>query len=172
MKTRKNRVIRDEQTINHETGEITSRTTVFQFDREPNYIKLYFDCLGVVLGNDGLNTCFNDMLVEVLALGSYANDGQHVVLNAYNKKIVCERTGKSIRRLEQAIKTWSDNGVLKRVARGTYQINPWIFGKGEWRDISTLRATFDFTNSQLTTERGYEWKEARDAGRDGEDSCS
>lgn len=164
MGARKQRVLREEQTVNHETGEITSRTTVFQFDKEPNYIKLYFDCLGIVLDNEGLNTCFNDMLVEVLALGSYANEGQHVVLNAYNKKIVCERTGKGSRRLEQAIKAWTDNGVLKRVARGTYQINPWIFGKGEWRDIRSLRATFDFSNSQLTTEREYEQRDGVEHG--------
>lgn len=164
MGARKQRVLREEQTVNHETGEITSRTTVFQFDKEPNYIKLYFDCLGVVLGNDGLNTCLNDMLVEVLALGSYANDGQHVVLNAYNKKIVCERTNKGLKCLEKAIKKWTENGVLKRVARGTYQINPWIFGKGEWRDIKSLRATFDFSNSQLTTERQYEQREGVEHG--------
>ena len=60
-----------------------------------------------------------------------------------------------MRRLDMAIQTWTKNNVLKRVARGTYQINPWLFGKGEWRDIKGLRATFDFTAGEITTERKY-----------------
>lgn len=151
----KKRVIREENTVDKETGEVIRRTTVLQFDKEPNYIKLYLDCLGVVLGNDGLGAGINDLLVEVLKLASYAEDGQHVVLNAYNKAIICRSTGKTLRGLEKAIGTWTRNNVLKRVARGTYQINPWIFGKGEWRDIKNLRATFDFTAGEVVTERKY-----------------
>ena len=47
-----------------------------------------------------------------------------------------------MRRLEQAITTWVKNRVLIRVARGIYQVNPFIFGRGDWRDIANLRATF------------------------------
>ena len=46
-----------------------------------------------------------------------------------------------MRRLEQAITTWVKNRVLIRVARGIYQVNPFIFGRGDWRDIANLRAT-------------------------------
>lgn len=151
----KQRVIREENTVDKETGEVVRRTTVLQFDREPNYVKLYLDCLGVVLGNDGLGPGVNGLLVEVFKLASYADGGQHVVLNSYNKSIICKNTGKTMRRLDMAIQTWTKNNVLKRVARGTYQINPWLFGKGEWRDIKGLRATFDFTAGEITTERKY-----------------
>ena len=47
-----------------------------------------------------------------------------------------------MRRLERAITTWVKNRVLIRVARGIYQVNPFIFGRGDWRDIANLRATF------------------------------
>ena len=46
-----------------------------------------------------------------------------------------------MRRLERAITTWVKNRVLIRVARGIYQVNPFIFGRGDWRDIANLRAT-------------------------------
>ena len=43
-----------------------------------------------------------------------------------------------MRRLERAITTWVKNRVLIRVARGIYQVNPFIFGRGDWRDIANL----------------------------------
>ena len=82
------------------------------------------------------------MLLEVLHRASYAQDGQIVHLGAYDKEQICKATHKSMRRLEQAITTWVKNRVLIRVARGIYQVNPFIFGRGDWRDIANLRATF------------------------------
>ena len=60
----------------------------------------------------------------------------------------------SMRRLEQAITTWVKNRVLIRVARGIYQVNPFIFGRGDWRDIANLRATF-FSEGSVTVTRDY-----------------
>ena len=150
------RILYEEQEIDYETGEIVRRKTTLKFSKEPAYVKLYFDCLGVVIKNEGLNESLNDMLLEVLKLGNYADEEQTVILNAYLKEKICKKTGKSLRRLEQAITIWVKNKVLIRVSRGTYRINPWIFGKGEWRDISNLRANFDFKAGNLTVEREYE----------------
>ena len=44
-----------------------------------------------------------------------------------------------MRRLEQAITTWVKNRVLIRVARGIYQVNPFIFG-AEIGEISPIYA--------------------------------
>ena len=133
-----------------------------QFTKEPAYVKLYFDCLGVYIKNDGLNESLNDMLLEVLKLGNYADEEQTVTLVAYQKEKICKKTGKSMARLEQAITTWVKNKILIRIARGTYRINPWIFGKGEWRDISNLRANFDFKNGQVTVEREYKQEKVKE----------
>lgn len=156
--SRRKRVLYEEQEIDGETGEIIKRKTTLQFSKEPAYVKLYFDCLGVIIKNEGLNESLNDMLLETLKLGSYADEEQTVILNAYQKEKICKKTGKSLRRLEQAITIWVKNKILFRVSRGTYRINPWIFGKGEWRDISDLRASFDFKAGNLTLEREYEIK--------------
>ena len=45
----------------------------------------------------------------------------------------------SMRRLEQAITTWVKNRVLIRVARGIYQVNPFILG-AEIGEISPIYA--------------------------------
>ncbi len=158
IKNKKNRVLYEETEIDNETGEVIRRKTSLQFTKEPAYVKLYFDCLGVVIKNDGLNECLNDMLLEVLKFANYADEEQIVTLTAYQKEQICKKTGKSLSRLEQAITTWTKNKVLIRVSRGTYKINPWIFGKGEWRDISNLRAKFDFSGGNITVEREYNTK--------------
>ena len=95
------------------------------------------------------------MLVEVLKRSTYAEEGQMVYLNTFTKEQVCKATGKSMERMKQAIRIWVKNKILVRVARGVYQVNPYIFGKGEWRNIANLRATFDFTGGKVEVEREY-----------------
>ena len=121
------RVLRENTTVDTQTGEVLKRETTVQFSKEPGFVKLYFDCLGVYIKNDGLSASLNDMLLEVLHRASYAQDGQIVHLGAYDKEQIYKATHKSMRRLEQAITTWVKNRVLIRVARGIYQVNPFIF---------------------------------------------
>ena len=150
------RVLRENTTVDTQTGEVLKRETTVQFSKEPGFVKLYFDCLGVYIKNDGLSASLNDMLLEVLHRASYAQDGQIVHLGAYDKEQIYKATHKSMRRLEQAITTWVKNRVLIRVARGIYQVNPFIFGRGDWRDIANLRATFNFSEGSVTvTLRDY-----------------
>ena len=73
---------------------------------------------------------------------------------AHTTRSKFKATHKSMRRLEQAITTWVKNRVLIRVARGIYQVNPFIFGRGDWRDIANLRATF-FSEGSVTVTRDY-----------------
>lgn len=158
MKSTK-RILREDTEYDSETGEIKSRKTTFEFTKEPAYVKLYFDCLGVYIKNDGLTSSLNDMLVEVLKRSTYAEEGQMVYLNTFTKEQVCKATGKSMERMKQAIRIWVNNKILVRVARGVYQVNPYIFGKGEWRNIANLRATFDFTGGKIEVEREYQKQE-------------
>lgn len=150
------RVLREETTVNNETGKVLKRETTMVFSKEPAYVKLYFDCLGVYIKNDGLTSSLNDMLVEILKRSTYAEEGQMVYLNSFTKEQVCKATGKGMERMKQAIRIWVDNKILLRVARGVYQVNPFIFGKGEWRNIANLRATFDFSSGAVNVEREYE----------------
>lgn len=150
------RVLREDTEYNSETGKITSRKTTLEFSKEPAYVKLYFDCLGVYIKNEGLTSSLNDMLIEVLKRSTYAEEGQMVYLNTFTKEQVCKATGKSMERMKQAIRIWVKNKILVRVARGVYQVNPYIFGKGEWRNIANLRATFDFSGGKIEVEREYE----------------
>ena len=155
MQKGKKSILRQEVEIDHTTGEVCRSKQTIQFAPEPNYIKLYLDCLGVFSGNVGLSVSLNEIFIEVLKLVSYADDDQLVTINGYIKKRISEKTGKSIRRIDQALQLWVETNVLIRVARGTYQLNPYLFGRGDWRDIESLRANLDFRKGTFETERIY-----------------
>lgn len=151
----KKTVLRSEIQKDLITGEIKKEKITIQYEKEPAYVKLYFDCLGVFIKNDGLNSSLNDVLIEVLKRTTYAEEGQIVHLDKFTKTLICKATGKSMPRLNQIIATWLKNDIVTRIARGIYQINPWIFGKGEWRNISDLRATFNFGNGIVELEKTF-----------------
>ena len=155
MSKDRKRLLREETEVDYQTGEVTRRKHTVQFEPEPNYIKLYLDCLGVFSGNAGLSVSLNEIFIELLKLVSYADDDQLVTVNAYVKKRIAEKTGKSVRRIEQALQSWIDNKVLFRVARGTYQLNPYLFGRGDWRDVKNLRASVNFAARTMETEKVF-----------------
>ena len=132
------RVLRENTTVDTQTGEVLKRETTVQFSKEPGFVKLYFDCLGVYIKNDGLSASLNDMLRSPSPC-KLCTRRQIVHLGAYDKEQICKATHKSMRRLEQAITTWVKNRVLIRVARGIYQVNPFIFG-AEIGEISPIYA--------------------------------
>lgn len=159
------RILKEETTVDMTTGEVIQRNTTTVYDKEPDFVKLYLDCLGVFIKNEGLNNSLNDMLLEVLKHCSYADDGQIVHLDAYTRSQVCKVTGKSDARLKQAIKAWVDNKVFIRVGRGVYQVNPYILGRGSWQEISKLRANFDFSAGTVELEQNYDKKIEKPAAK-------
>lgn len=80
------------------------------------------------------------------------NGGQIIYLNAEMKRQIALATGKTVKRIEQAITDFVKTGVFKRIATGTYQVSANLFGKGEWKDIKNIRATFDFGSGEVVAE--------------------
>lgn len=156
-------IIREEVETDRETGEIKRTKHTVQFAPEPAFIKLYLDCLGIFTSNAGLDKSLNDMLLETLKYMSYADNEQVIFLNSAVKARICKATGKSMARFNQTLTIWVKEKVLKRVDRGAYQVNPWIFGKGDWRDIEHMRATFSFDEHKATIESDFRKKEDKPA---------
>lgn len=147
------KVLREEIERDRETGEIKRTKHTVQFKPEPQFIKLYLDCLGVFTNNNALDKSLNVMLVETLKYMTYADTEQTIYLNSTIKAKIAKATGRTVDRYNQALTIWVKEGVMKRVGRGAYQVNPFIFGKGDWRDIEHLRATFNFTNGIVDVEK-------------------
>ena len=138
-------------TEDKDTGEVQTITTVTKVGKEPDFVKLYIDC---VLTFKGLGKGLNGILIELLRYMSYADigedgGGQLIFINKPLKESIAKRLGISIKRVEQAITNLVKAHIFKRVQLGAYQVNPNIFGKGEWNDIRNIRATFDFGNGDI-----------------------
>ena len=140
--------------VDRESGDVIHEEYIHRRGAEPPFIKLYLDCL---CNFKGLSKSLNPILLEFLKYMTYANTaettgGQIIYLNAALKKQIALNTGKTVKRIEQALTEFVKTGIFKRIATGTYQVNAELFGKGEWKDIKNIRATFDFGNGTIETE--------------------
>lgn len=140
--------------IDNDTGEVLNQEIVYKQSPEPNFIKLYLDCL---CSFKGISKSLNPILLELLQHMSFASlqdpeGGQIIYLNAELKRRIAKSTNKTVKRIEQALTDFVKANVLKRIAVGTYQVNANLFGRGEWKDIKNIRAKFDFANGIIDAE--------------------
>lgn len=78
---------------------------------------------------------------------SYAGDadGMCVVLAPRIKKAICEELGwKTVASLDNALQKLLAGKIIYRVDRSMYRFNSYLFGKGDWQDISRLRLEINY----------------------------
>jgi hypothetical protein len=146
--------------VDQETGEVLAQENVTKIKRaaEPNYVKVYIDCL---LTFKELSKSLNPILLEFLRHMSYAdqneeNGGQIIYVNAQMKRNIAQKLNLKMDRLNQSLTQFVKSNIFKRLAPSTYQVNPNLFGKGEWGDIKAIRATFDFNTGEINAELSQE----------------
>lgn len=122
------------------TGEVISETStihsVHKLPKEPEYIKLYVDHVAML---HGLKSGHRTILLYVAAMVGY--DG-FVVLNARRKEQIALSAGASIKSVENALSEFVKASLLRRVGMGDFELNPFIFGKGEWKAIRERQESF------------------------------
>jgi len=107
--------------------------------REPEFVKIY---LRTVLVISDLPTTLHPVLLKLLELMTYAggkNGGQIIVITQLQKKEICEELNIKPSTLAHAITDFVKTGILTRLERSNYQVNPYYFGKGDWKDIYKLQ---------------------------------
>ena len=135
-------------------GEVVSSKTVYKTQTEPEFIKLYIDCVFTVKGvRKGIKPIFLAFLEHM----SYADSntkygGQVIYVNKAMKSAIAEKLGLKIDSINKALYELVKSEIFKRVDVGTYQVNPNIVGRGEWKDIKNIRATFDFANKEVVAD--------------------
>lgn len=150
-----------ETTINADGNfEEVKTTKVKMVDKEPDYIKLYLDCICTF---KGLNKALSPVLFAFCNFMTWADNNhssQVIFMNSYVKEQVCSMTGLKIDRINKALRDIVDAEVFVKIQgkRGVYTVNPFIIGKGDWNDIKELRASFNFT--EKTIEPIIEYKQA------------
>lgn len=135
-----------ETMVMNEKGEMVSKRAnqTLSWGSEPAYIKLY---LQDVLYLSDMPTKHSAILYELLKRASYAGDkdGMQVIINASLKRRIKETLGfKNMSSVNNAITDFVKGKILYRVDVGMYNFNPYLFGKGDWQDISRLRLEINY----------------------------
>ena len=139
-------------------GEVMYDDTVKQtkVGKDPPFIKIYTDCM-LVLNN--VDTALSAPLIAFGNHMTFANDKslafRHVVrTDSMVRNDIAHRCGVS----DVMVKKWIQKFVEAEIfipiiengkrKRGVYYVNPWVIGKGEWKDIKKLRGEFVLSNDQ------------------------
>ena len=129
------KIFQETSTTNNITGEVISETKVkgFRAD-EPSYIKLYLKDISYLYD---LPATAGNLLHELLNYVTYGTN--RIVLNAAIKKEICDITGLAKQTLSNRLQDLVSKGILDREAVGVFKLNPYLFGKGDWKTIRELR---------------------------------
>ena len=128
----------------------TSRT--MQWESEPDYIKVYLDDICYLTNTPKF--CSN-VLQYLLKYVTYADNtevgGLVVCLSTYTRKLISKKLGfTQTQSLSNAINKLVKGKVLFKLGGGAYRLNPYLFGKGDWKDIKQLRTTIIWDGSGKT----------------------
>lgn len=136
-----------EETIQDTNGTIVERrrNQTLSWGDEPPYIKLYIKDLMYM---SDMPRHYTNLVYALLKRVSYASDadGMCVTLVPRIKKAICAELGwEKTSSLDNALQKLLKGQIIFRVDRGVFQMNPYLFGKGEWQDISRIRmqVTYD-----------------------------
>lgn len=146
MNKRKKTIIqqmdRFETIVDTTTGEVKSEKTTsmnrFKIEPEPDFVKLYIKDLSRIIG---LSNTDNDVVLALLRNMNYDNI---IALNAYTRKQMCEIMKIKPNTLSHVLSKLIDKNILKKLGANTYEMNPYLYGKGKWEDIRELRMTFTY----------------------------
>ena len=134
--------------IDSTTGEVlasnsvATKTTQVVHKAEPSYIKVYIKDM---LYMQDMPKALSDITLALARKASFADEGLRVALTPYIKDEICKECGyKNMRSLNNDLSKLVKGRILKRLGVGTYQLNPHLFGKGEWKDIESIQATWNY----------------------------
>jgi hypothetical protein len=132
------KVTYEKEIVDKETGESLKTYSESILPREPDFVKLYLESVTKLNDVQGWT---DPILYELLKLMNYRNE---IVLNAAIKKRISAEIGISTRTIDNALSMLVKKDIIFREDTGLYKGNPYLFGKGEWRDIRELRMTVVF----------------------------
>lgn len=129
----------------------STETATSSIPTEPEFIKLY---LKDVVTLKGIQPANKDVLYFLLKLMRY--EEYIISITEYDKHKICKELGlKGIQQVNNAIQALKKAGILFSVVsesgktnRGAFEVNPYLFGKGNWvenynkRDIHKLTVLY------------------------------
>lgn len=134
--------------INETTGEVISsrETHTLKIPGEPNFVKLYIDAVMYI---SDIPTGVSKIMLCILKRLPYADSKeQGIQINKYVRTRIAEELGVTEEYVKKSIMALVKGHLLihddttKRSCN--YKVNPYVFGKGEWKDIEELRLNVKF----------------------------
>lgn len=155
---RTKKVYREEENheIDYNTGQInkTTKTVTSRVPQEPPYVKLYLDDIAVL---HNLPKGSSSLLHELLRQVNY--EGLINLNSSVKTKIANALNFKNKQSVDNGLGKLCKEGLLRSVDRGVYEVNPHLFGKGDWATIFLRRQNFSFSvyydengNRQIVTD--------------------
>ena len=149
--------------IDNETGEITKerKRITYSVPSEPDFVKVYLKDLLYLFG---LPKYSMGVLLWMMQHVTYASDkyGLCTALNSALKDDMKDALGiKHQGTIDNILSDLVKKNVIKRLGRGLYRLNPYLFGRGDWRDITDIRMTVEYSLEGKTIESEIKKAEER-----------
>lgn len=140
------------ETVIHTEGDKTVSKTVrqsYKMDTEDSYVKVYLEGLDYI--KDIPKDCFA-LLCKLMEYCTYAeptkadgtNDSFHINIMTSRKRRLADELGyKNLNSISNLLTELVDGGVLFRLDKSCYRLNPWLFGRGEWSHMIAVRESAD-----------------------------
>ena len=140
---------RSEKLVDFNTGVIkeqyTEESTRTIYHTEPDFIKVYLQDI-IYLKN--LPKSSSSTVFALLKRSTYANSeyGLTVTLCPEIRRVICQELDfKKTQSFNNQLNSLVKADILKHIGTNLYQFNPYLFGKGDWKDVSKIRATWTYT---------------------------
>lgn len=141
---RMKKIYREEESheIDYNTGQITktTQTRSSSIPQEPPYIKLYLDDIAIL---HDLPKGSSSLLHELLRQVNY--EGLINLNSSVKTKIANSLNYKNKQSIDNGLSKLCKEGLLRKADRGVYEVNPHLFGKGDWASIFLRREEFSFS---------------------------
>ena len=129
-------------TFDKETGEVIEHTETKykEVNIEPNYVKVYVDTVIALLGKSK-TTKEADVLLILAKNMTYMNDEMPNKVNVDHilKKHILENVAISEGALNNMLTSFVKRDIIRRIGKGVYQLNPFMFAKGNWSAIRKIQ---------------------------------
>ncbi len=130
--------------------QFSFKSATYKLATEEDYVKIYNS--GMHYLSDIPSDCWR-LLTILLPYMTYAERpdsptyrySMTIIISADLKKRITKAMGyKSVNAVSNLITELVDGGILHRLARSIFRVNPFVFGRGEYRDIVLVREQGEF----------------------------
>lgn len=129
-------------TTDHQTGEIisTSRSYATRVEQTPDFVMVFTNDIGFMSDISG---GASKLLWGLLR---FVDRNNEITLNKARKNEIADMVGIKSASIDALLtQLVKKNVLLKEAGRlGIFTLNPYIFGKGQWKNISKLRTMIEY----------------------------